>query len=661
MIEILLLGAIDLRRSGGPPMEIALRGSKRIAVLAYLAAARPRGYHRRDKLTALFWPDLPNDRARGALRTTLARLRDDLEADVFLTRGTTELSVDQELVTCDVVALDAALAAGRVDEAAELYRGDFFDGVHVEGASDELELWISAERARVRTALHAALVAHAATAEAAGDAAGAIRLFRRARALEPSDETTARSLIRLLIARGDRGSALREFDDLESRLRSEFEINPSDETERLVATLRASEPIARAPQPAAPTRASVRSTAAIADAPTRSSRSARSWPWLAAILVVLVAAAVIRLRQQPPGAVQAPEPTARWTKLPTPSGERPPWRTLSNVVLDSTGDALLMMYGMAAGEDAAHSPLFDDVWRLRSLRANESPGWTRIAVAPGPAPAKRWGFALAYDAAHDRAIMHGGAFGHSSPCANDTWILDHASGIGATARWRQVKTTGAVPPPHGDVEGTFDPASRRLVVFGGHDCFATYFSDVWVLAFDDSTLSSGRWTQLAPDTSAGVPARRIAAVSAYDARANVLYVQGGSTGAAIISDLWALSHANGVGGLPAWRAVQCAGNPPALAKHLAVFDDSTGTLVLVAGFDPQHVEHNTVWRATGLTGGASKCAWERWTTGESSPRARSSALGVVPRGSRSLVMMGGVVETFGILDLWRLDAPFPER
>jgi len=54
MIELRLLGAVDLRDERGAAMEAALRGAMRMAVPAYLAVASPRGFHRRDKLAALF-------------------------------------------------------------------------------------------------------------------------------------------------------------------------------------------------------------------------------------------------------------------------------------------------------------------------------------------------------------------------------------------------------------------------------------------------------------------------------------------------------------------------------------------------------------------------------------------------------------------------------
>ena len=62
----------------GTEAEDVLHQPKRLALLVYLAMAEPRGFHRRDSLLALFWPELPEKRARNALNKTLHFLRSHL-------------------------------------------------------------------------------------------------------------------------------------------------------------------------------------------------------------------------------------------------------------------------------------------------------------------------------------------------------------------------------------------------------------------------------------------------------------------------------------------------------------------------------------------------------------------------------------------------------
>src|SRR5688572_5025810 len=75
MTRLRLLGGVDLRTGAGVELRGVLAQPGQLALLAYLAAARPRGFHRRDKLIGLFWPEATQERARNALRQAVHRLR----------------------------------------------------------------------------------------------------------------------------------------------------------------------------------------------------------------------------------------------------------------------------------------------------------------------------------------------------------------------------------------------------------------------------------------------------------------------------------------------------------------------------------------------------------------------------------------------------------
>jgi hypothetical protein len=57
MIELRVLGSLRLSAPDREDVASLTRQPRRAALLAYLAAATPRGSHRRDKLLALFWPE----------------------------------------------------------------------------------------------------------------------------------------------------------------------------------------------------------------------------------------------------------------------------------------------------------------------------------------------------------------------------------------------------------------------------------------------------------------------------------------------------------------------------------------------------------------------------------------------------------------------------
>ena len=87
MIELRTMGAVDLRGPRGNELRAVLQQPKRLALLCYLAIARPRGLHRRDTLLALFWPELDQEHARAALRRALYFLRQAIGPEVIPGRG----------------------------------------------------------------------------------------------------------------------------------------------------------------------------------------------------------------------------------------------------------------------------------------------------------------------------------------------------------------------------------------------------------------------------------------------------------------------------------------------------------------------------------------------------------------------------------------------
>lgn len=237
-ISIHTLGSLELRDHMGRPMNGAVVQPKRMALLVYLAVARPRGFHRRDTLVALFWPELDSRRARAALNKAVHHLRAALGANTIVSRGSEELGLNWDTVWCDVVAVEDALDAGRPEDALGLYRGELLQGFHISGAVD-FERWLDLERDRIRWRVREAAWTLADAAEAAGDIATATRWGRTAQFLDPEDERTLRRLIELLHRTGNDAAALREFETFARRLRGLYEIEPSPETCALIESLRA--------------------------------------------------------------------------------------------------------------------------------------------------------------------------------------------------------------------------------------------------------------------------------------------------------------------------------------------------------------------------------------------------------------------------------------
>jgi DNA-binding SARP family transcriptional activator/TolB-like protein len=238
MIELRTLGALELTSAENTAVGSVLAQPRRAALLCYLALALPRGFHRRDTLFALFWPEHDADQARHALRQSLYFLRRALGTKTILSRGDEELALASEQVQCDAWAFDAAVHEGRPADALALYQGELLAGFHISAAPD-FERWLDEERSRLRQRAGEAAWALAAARERDGDAAGAGEAARRAAALSPADETAVRRLILLLERLGDRAAAVRAYEAFAWKMEQEYELEPSAETRALVARIRA--------------------------------------------------------------------------------------------------------------------------------------------------------------------------------------------------------------------------------------------------------------------------------------------------------------------------------------------------------------------------------------------------------------------------------------
>jgi len=267
VIHLYVLGPLDLRDEAGSVLDDVPSQPKRAAVLAFLAAAMPRGYHRRDTLLGLFWPDLDQQRARRSLNTALSYLRGKLGKEAVVRRGGSELALSERHFWCDVWAFDDAIRDCRFADALDLYRGDLLEGFFISGAP-EFEHWLDRERARRRQQASDAAWILAERAEAEGDTVEAARWARRAMSLAPHDEAALRRLMTLLERNGDRAGALREFEEFARRAHEELELEPSARTRELADQIRARS-TAAGPAPATSLRsASVEPTSAAADSPT---------------------------------------------------------------------------------------------------------------------------------------------------------------------------------------------------------------------------------------------------------------------------------------------------------------------------------------------------------------------------------------------------------
>jgi serine/threonine-protein kinase len=300
MIEFRTLGVLDLRDASGAKVSAVLVHPKRTALLAYLALATPRGFHRRDTLLALLWPESTQEHARASLRKAVHHLRRALGDDAIIGSGDEGVSLNPDVVRCDAVAFEIAIDANATSEAFEHYRGPLMNGF-VLSEAPEFERWLDLERARLRVRAFDAAWREAERQANAGHAFEAAMWGRRAATLAPDDEAGLRRLIALLERLGDRAGAVSAYEDFARRLREDFDTEPSAETQTLIARVRG-----------ASAKPAVRTTPSSTSAPplvpaanpiptTRESRRIRQLA-IALAIVAVIAGAWGFLRQDTPAA-----------------------------------------------------------------------------------------------------------------------------------------------------------------------------------------------------------------------------------------------------------------------------------------------------------------------------------------------------------------------
>ncbi|MEO8194935.1 MAG: BTAD domain-containing putative transcriptional regulator [Gemmatimonadales bacterium] len=236
MIQLRLFGTVSIHGPEGNDLKSALVQSKRTALLAYLAIARPRTSHRRENLLAMFWPELSDERARRALNQAIYYLRSKLGSDSIVVTGE-EIGLSREHIACDVIEFEALIDAHQEEKALSCYQGPLLSGFYLSDML-EFERWLDSERARLHDRAARAAWVLADHAADAGSAHDAIQWARRSLELS-RDEAALRHLIAMRDRFGDRAGAIREYDKFARQLTREIEADPSPETQELIAQIRA--------------------------------------------------------------------------------------------------------------------------------------------------------------------------------------------------------------------------------------------------------------------------------------------------------------------------------------------------------------------------------------------------------------------------------------
>jgi non-specific serine/threonine protein kinase len=217
------------------PLTGAAAQRRRLAVLAILAEAGPRGITR-DKLIGLLWPEVDEARARSALSQALYALKRDSGGEQ-LVLGYDRLALDPQALTSDLGEFEQAIACEDLPSAAALYAGPFLDGVHLDDAP-ELEHWLDGVRQRLDRTVERAFERLAIDAESRDDPAAAAGWWRQLSAMDPLKPGPLVRLAEALAKGGDCAGALRHIEHHAQLMREELDAPPSAAVVKVAERLR---------------------------------------------------------------------------------------------------------------------------------------------------------------------------------------------------------------------------------------------------------------------------------------------------------------------------------------------------------------------------------------------------------------------------------------
>jgi predicted ATPase/DNA-binding SARP family transcriptional activator/DNA-binding NarL/FixJ family response regulator len=241
-LEVFTLGKLQIRRCGLPLADFPTR--KVEALLVYLACtgrSSPRA-----QLAELLWDDRTQAQSLTNLRSTLSRLNEQVAPFLLITRKDVSIQ-PQAKVWVDSVELSTTLqstkrplsssAAGRLEQALTLYKGDFLDGFYI-SESQGFEDWQLAERERLRVEVMEALSQLVTFYLEQGRFEAGLAHASRLLELDPLREETHRHMMIVLAGSGQRSAALAHYDACRRILAEAFGVEPEAETTTLYHQIR---------------------------------------------------------------------------------------------------------------------------------------------------------------------------------------------------------------------------------------------------------------------------------------------------------------------------------------------------------------------------------------------------------------------------------------
>jgi DNA-binding SARP family transcriptional activator len=225
-----LLDGFTLSLAGGGPGSTLDLPRAEQRLVAHLSLS---GRQQRTVIAGQLWPDVPEVRAHGSLRSALWRLHKVAPGLITVSCGALCLSVDVRLDVRELTEWARRVMDPRapVDglAAGDLLRGDLLPGWYDD--------WVLLERERLRQLRMHALEALAEKYAAAARYGDAVQAAYAAVRAEPLRESAHRTVVRVHLAEGNVAEAVRAYESFQEMLADEIGATPTPQMCRLIASL----------------------------------------------------------------------------------------------------------------------------------------------------------------------------------------------------------------------------------------------------------------------------------------------------------------------------------------------------------------------------------------------------------------------------------------
>jgi DNA-binding SARP family transcriptional activator/TolB-like protein len=241
MVRLRLIGQMEAWTISAE--NILPSGRKTRGLLSILALSAPRPVLR-GRLAEMLWSRRPEEQARASLRQEIHRLLDALGpvGDQILSITRDHLMLRPGMVWIDVE--EVLRASPNKPTALCLLDGDLLEDL--DGIDPAFDTWLATERERLRD--RARVLAEQMLRDQS-DPDVTIPAAQQLLSIDRAHEGAWRALMRAYTTRGERGMAIQAFERCRSVLADMLDAQPSEETQRLAAEIRASAAQARPPGP----------------------------------------------------------------------------------------------------------------------------------------------------------------------------------------------------------------------------------------------------------------------------------------------------------------------------------------------------------------------------------------------------------------------------